>query len=530
MNADSLLITVVFSVDTKEYAVPGANIKNLNLELLDSGFKGTFDFLISDENGKDELYKVLGKSSPVYITISYKSYTYNSKVESEETTLKGIVTEREIREIQFDDLKKSAVLLRDYRISFTDTARFFWSQHFPCEIYVNKSLKDVITSQVIDPISLDIQWDYLEQEKPLICLSMGPCQISFYDFLVDYITGNCGYFLYDYKTNSYKITGEKEKCKEKYSPLPHQVADVTVLYEKTSFDSINVLNAQHENASTTSVSINKKINGIKKDTLIITPFAKEVEAQKNLETKKAAAAKPGLRFSMRQFPLKTLVPGSGICFTSKTWNTKLLFFNKNYRTKAVFLRLKACDQGAAHNQNLDFTEFNLDMTVLNEDADNQGFPPFMPDQHSCYVEGLIVSDAGDKNDKTYQYTTNDSTKQHEYRVSIPLWNTEIKVLYHPDFLNPHFYFPLYRDTPVLLELTLFSARIVRILDWGKNVFIDQENQGNQILFGKNTKDETAMKYQYEDNKPVFSIERTKEKDTGLFRMEEGTMILETKEE
>ncbi|NQY38438.1 MAG: hypothetical protein HRT37_26610 [Alteromonadaceae bacterium] len=69
-----------------------------------------------------------------------------------------------------------------------------------------------------------------------------------------------------------------------------------------------------------------------------------------------------------------------------------------------------------------------------------------------------------------------------------------------------------------------------VLDWGKGVFLEQDTQGNHLLFGKNNTDETSLRHSYEDKKPVFSIKRTKEKDTELVRLEEGKIILQTKED
>ena len=78
-------------------------------------------------------------------------------------------------------------------------------------------------------------------------------------------------------------------------------------------------------------------------------------------------------------------------------------------------------------------------------------------------------------------------------------------------------------------MQLFEARITRVLDWGARVFLEQDTQGNHLILGKNDKDETAIRYVYEDNLPVFSIKRIKEKDTELLQFEDGKIIFRTQE-
>lgn len=92
------------------------------------------------------------------------------------------------------------------------------------------------------------------------------------------------------------------------------------------------------------------------------------------------------------------------------------------------------------------------------------------------------------------------------------------------------YFPFYRDTKLLIALDLYAGRIDRVLDWGPRVRLPMYIQGNLILFGNSDKDETSVRYVYQDNKPVLSIKRVLDKDTALVHMEEGAIILQTKEE
>jgi hypothetical protein len=146
------------------------------------------------------------------------------------------------------------------------------------------------------------------------------------------------------------------------------------------------------------------------------------------------------------------------------------------------------------------------------------------------VEGVIVSEQGEDDEKTFDVPSNEDTGQFEYKVYIPLWDLTIKLMLEPDFLNSHFYFPFYRDTKLLLAFDLNRAHIVKVLSWGEGVQLPMATQGNHILFGKNTEDQTSMSHVYEEGNPVLAIKRNKDNDTELVRLEEGCIILQTCEE
>jgi hypothetical protein len=111
-----------------------------------------------------------------------------------------------------------------------------------------------------------------------------------------------------------------------------------------------------------------------------------------------------------------------------------------------------------------------------------------------------------------------------------LWNKEIKIPFEPDFFTGHFYFPAYKHTRTLVALYFDCAEIDRFLEWGEDVRLPMDTQGNHILFGKNYESQTSMQHVYVDDKPLLSIERISGIDTELIKLEEGTLILQTKED
>ncbi len=86
----------------------------------------------------------------------------------------------------------------------------------------------------------------------------------------------------------------------------------------------------------------------------------------------------------------------------------------------------------------------------------------------CQLNGQYVGDYNTDNDiyvpTMYPTATDDDTSLEYYKVYVPLWDLNILTRYIPDFLPGHLYFPLFRDTRILVDLSLHKARVARVLD------------------------------------------------------------------
>jgi hypothetical protein len=177
-------------------------------------------------------------------------------------------------------------------------------------------------------------------------------------------------------------------------------------------------------------------------------------------------------------------------------------------------------------------DFNVEMRATLEEQNNpvRIFPPFKTPRYPLPVEGNIISETGAAGDKTYQIYTDDKTSLEYYHVHVPLWDLKVKTPFVTDIVTGHYFFPAFKDTRVVVDLFLHTACINRFLDWGEGTRLPMDSQGNHILFGKNNLSETSLRYLYEENKPVFSIKRTSQKDTELLKMSEESIVLQTREE
>jgi hypothetical protein len=83
---------------------------------------------------------------------------------------------------------------------------------------------------------------------------------------------------------------------------------------------------------------------------------------------------------------------------------------------------------------------------------------------------------------------------------------------------------------VLVALDFHTGRIERFLDWRHGARLPLDTQGNHILFGKTDTSQTSVRHTYVDEKPVFNMIRTSEKDIEMIKLVEGNLILETRED
>lgn len=368
----------------------------------------------------------------------------------------------------------------------------------------------------------------------MTCLGLGSDlnEASFYDFLMWYVKCYNGVCTYNYKTQSLKLSNRKTTEKSSISFHPEEIDDLCIHMPETCRQNIRILNAYSESPKKIEVTQDQAVSGTSKDIILRTEIVKELDKRKNLEASKLNYRQHEIEISLKQFPAKTFRIGSMVKFETGEWSDKTFLQKKTYRIHEIRLTANAKEQGADHDLNADFTVYDMEMTTRMEYKDNPAvmLPHFKTPYYPIRVEGKIVSLAGKPTHKTYQIFSNPKTSQDYYSVFIPLWNSPVMVPFTPDITTGHFFFPAFTNSRVLLDVYYDSAEITDFLDWGEGTRLSMDSQGNHILFGKSASSETSIKYVYKDNKPLFSIERVWGTDTELIQMEDGGIILETKED
>lgn len=544
LRAETLSFALTLTINGTEYTIPGANVKHCNIDAFCYGFTSTLAFYLPNEQREDTLLKNFITEDLISVELKV-SAIYNLPVPvPKPLVLKGLVTDKSLYEQAYRQVSGAPVLYRYYQVTFSDPAQVLWKQHYPSELYVNDTFSSVINAQVVSPISITLDYPPLEETKPLICLSLGNTesthhgetgatnQASFYDFLIDYLASHNVFLNYDYEANDYTVSAEETTLQQSTPFLPYEVSTIQTSWPETSRTTMRLLNGAADNSKQEEITNALAIDGIKHDVILRHTIDSQFKTRKDLESNKLKKQGQQLTALMSQWPMQDFWPHKSFSMNKSADGSNFLHTDTKFRVDALVISAAALDDSPEHDTDLEYTQYRLAYRVKAHDSTTPqpSFPDYISPKYPVYVEGLIVSEQGKEDEKTYDVQSNEDTGQFEYKVNIPLWDLTIKVLLEPDFLNPHFYFPFYRNTKLLLGIDLLRAHVVRVLSWGDNVQLPMATQGNHILFGKNDQDQTSVSHIYEEGSPLLTIKRNKGIDTELVQLEEGCLILQTCEE
>lgn len=560
-GGDQLHIELELTIAGTKHTVPSGNVKICEIHLASWGFEGYVEFVLMDDDAaggqglKDELLEDFLK--PDLVELSLSITTLNDHVdqqgESEPLHLSGLVRAKTLREQTYQQVAEDKVLSRYYGVHFTDDASLLWKQHYPCVLYAETSqkptrkLQEVLDAHKADRLELTYNWPELDKERPLIFLSLTPEDgASFYDFVMWFVATRGGVFRYDYANESYEFAGAKDESGE---PVPlffeHTTKDPRILLPEQPRYAASVLNSYTENALNQEAHRPQKpIDGIRQDVLLCTQINDEFTSRKTLEKNRLIERKFEKEINFHHFPKRSFTPGALVEFTG--WPDTLLALQSTdanpMRVVSVELRAQAIDMRADADQGRDEASYHFSMRVLLEHKGEKfvRLPAFRTPRYPLYAEGKIVSEVGDQPDETYQAYTDDATSIDHYKVEIALWDKpdpqdsqekqKVIVPYNPNLFPGHFYFPAYKGERVLVAFDFDQAWLKRFLDWRAGARLPAESQGNHLLLGKTTTSSTSMKHTYENDKPVFTVLRTNEKDNQMLQIKEGSLLILVKED
>lgn len=541
---ESLAFSLVLTISGQDTTIPGANIKVCELAALRYGFTGNLEFYVPNDQREDTLIDSFATEDLISIELGINVVHNLPTSAPKALTVKGLVTQKAVSESAYRQVNGAPVLYRYYRIQFADPAQVLWQQHYPSVLYVDDCMTTVINTQVVSPIQLTIDFSPADTIVPLICLALGNTDnlhsgetgvtnhVCFYDFLMGYIHDNNGFFAYNYEDQTYSICLEEPTIQSTTAFLPHEINSIQHSWPTSKRSVTSLLNATADNNKNSQLTNNQAVEGIKHDIVLRQPIEDAFNQRKELQSNRLTSNGKQIQIVFSQWPLQTFWPECELTLNPSVDGQHFLHANQTYRCTSLYINAKALDNQPEKDLDLTFTQYQLLYQAQGHPSNNPQpvLPKYALPRYPVCVEGLIVSAQGKENEKTFDVPKNEDTGQFEYKVNIPLWDLTIKVMLEPDFLNSHFYFPFYRDTKLLLAFDLYRAHVVKVLNWGEGVQLPMATQGNHILFGKTSEDQTSMSHVYEDGKPVLAIKRNKENDTELVRLEEGSIILQTCEE
>ncbi len=534
MFSESLQIDIALEIDGKEFKIPGGNIKMCKLEMHSFGFTGKAEFGLFSDSDEDELFPLFVTQKIIKINLSI-TRVYNIKDENPvPLTMQAYVTGKSVEESLYRQVKKDPVLKRHYEIFFEDIPAVLWKQHFPVQLYTDKKISDVIKDHAFDEISIEIGEDIQEKTNEMVFLGLEKKhnKASFYDFFIWYVDVSNMAIVYNYNDGKIKLSEKKPSEKSSNVFYPSGVDALKTVYPETLRHNSRILNVHSEKYQEVKITQDESVTGIRHDIVMRTPITKDIDDRKKAETLKLKNSLEQIELTLKEFPSNNCTIGTMVNFEKEYWSKNNLLSEKKFRVFEIHMSAVAEKQDLSENYNADHASYNMDMLIKMEIDENPfiHLPCFKKPEYPVMVEGKIVSESGEDTDKTYQIYTDDETSLENYKIYIPLWDMNIKAPFIPGVYTGHFYFPAFKHARVLVAMYMDHAFIKSFLDWGEGSRLPMDIQGNHILFGKNALSETSMKYLYSEGKPVFTVQRTSDSDNEMIKMQEESIILQTKDE
>lgn len=523
---------LTLSILDKKFPIYGGNIKQIELQITTYGVSGDIKFwsINDDEYGgsqKDDLFESAIKDDPIFIDLSIVGYRTSNEAPSADPVplaIKALVRDRSITEQPFFGTDKPAVLARWYQFTFADAAAVLWRQHYPCALDTEKSWKDVITQNQTEQIKFTCEGEYITAKKPLIFVNLDPLKQNTADFY-DYISWLCDskdqILSYNYKDQSYRIADTLPKAAKPVPLSRLDIGRISVLYQEVPRRQTQVLNAFSGDPRNQPTKLKTGITPIAHDHLIRTPIAADYDARAKLEEQRLAVSAPQLRLEFQRMPLQLFGPWDLLDLTAaKGWEAADIAVPKvakdsKLRVAELSLKLDASESELQAREGGNIAHYFGTLSVMLEPESERTarVPAYRTPRYPAKVEGIIVSEIGDEKEETYDIVTDDKTSQRSYKIKLPLFKDQVvKAPFEPIGLSGHFYAPFYRGERVLCALHQEEAAVVGCLDWRAGATAPLESQGNQLFFGKTLESCVAVSLLYEEDIPVYTLQRTHKKD------------------
>ncbi len=533
---DRVKSELTVKVGSKSVTIPAGNIKRFSVDAHSYGFSASVEWWIvcQQSASEDTLFAEFIKPDLMEVTLKLDRAFEVEGEEASPLTLKGLVQERWVHERAFPDIENTPVLQRRYRVRLADRAAVLWGQHFPTNLWVDQSLQEVIEANKPNGVTLAFEWEGAGTKYPVHALGLGVDgnAASFYDF-VHWVQDreNAGLF-FDYATQKYTLRAAKPADGEATELPVDDVAELRIHFPELRRDKVSVLNSYVEASTKKKDEDNaNKVDGVLHEYLLASSIEKDLTARATLEGKRQKAPEPGLVIDYQRYPSITVAP-NGLFSFGEDWSTNLYTHGKEYRMHRLAIEAVAESEDPADDLEDETNNYKLEVRAELELKADVTFkrPAYTPPRWPFHAEGKVVSEVGEKDERTYQAKTDDDTSLEYYTVELPLWAKKLIAPYNPNQMPGHFYFPADKGARVMLALEFRRAFVHRFLDWRPGAKLPKETQGNHLLLGKKPESETSVQHIYQDAKPLLRIKRTSAKDTQLLEVSEGRLFLETKEE
>ncbi|MBA2368465.1 MAG: hypothetical protein H0V82_05515 [Candidatus Protochlamydia sp.] len=536
----NLSLALKVEADGKEAELPTGNIEKISLRLFSYGYACHLQFSTFDN---DDLYEILTGPKVIKTTLTFKPS--DPKAKEPMIELKGILTDKKFIRLP-PNINHKEQANRMYEIYFVDHAKATWEQHYPTNIYVDESMKDVIEKHVNPEVKMNYKWDPIEVKHPTTAFSLQHqywCkpeeQTNFYSFLMWYLHKENGLLEYDFKEHHYTITGKKKepsgpplKLPERFVTSPLCILSQSPRYnEKNLKHTAGALDPEDKENEDSFQSVRRE--HFDPNHYRVFPEQAQEKINSTLLSDKHEVEINITEFT-EEIQLDKLVPGSFVSFTGDldgNWSQDPCFKDKNFRIRQLDVianKIGVTEEGEQSNQGVRAFNLYVKLKLEDEEAVYAEWPKFIPPTFPFYVQGKIFCDIGDKEQSTYKILESEKAPQGQYLVSVPLAG-EKKVVapFVPAYSGQYFY-PFIKDTNVMVEMHFHTAKIERPIDWDALARLPAGVQGNQMVLASNGKDKyTIMRHEYVDGKDsLYTVKQSSsEEQMQTIEMKEKDILI-----
>lgn len=506
------------------------------------GFDATVSFVVEDDSiakgpFTDTLKTSILKHELLTVELGFRSRyaRLSNKLAPEIITLKGYAEEKSFEELESRNVSGQPCIQRRYTLYFSDPLQVAWRQHYPNELFRQKSFADVIKTHTPTGTTVTCTHKPALEKIPFIFIGLGLLvpQASFYDLMMWYADHNLGHWTFDVVANTYKLVDDRTVGESKAEHL-HQdhVEKFHTTFGKPRRFLLRSMNASVTAGPHVEEPVTDKIDRIRKDVLFRTDVAHDFQALATTQQSRNLQPTPELVFNLKSWPAIPLRPGCLVSLKGGLWHQKLITYPEDYRIVRLKIEADKLSPGSSDERHAEWAPFRQRVALTTEPGKEkpQRIPAYVPPQYPVEAEGLAISNQGMAPNLTWEQFKDKDSQLPIYHIKMPVFKEELDVPFDPHFSPGHFFFPAYRNERVLVALEFKRAWIIRFLDWKPGAQLRMPTQGNHLLMGWTEQSRTSFKHVYEAQKPVFSIERRNARDTEVMRVFEGTMILRVEEE
>ena len=531
---NGLTITLDLKIGSHKSTIEAGDIKSLTINQNAFGFDVALRFWVISKKStdQDELISHFIQDTPIDASLTLKRKFERPGSSTDPWVLKGLVYSREFFEQVYPAVTREPVLQREYVLRFADPAQILWRDHHPVDLYVDKSLKDIISDHNNDRVKMSTTWPIATTKHHIHSLALGLefGEASFYDFIHWFADTRHGFIYFDSEKMKYELSKTKKDVGASQDLDPSDLKDTEIFFPEVSRVTKTVHNSFAPKTSSATIKNSASITGVREDIVLTSPAASIVTTRKKYEETRETEKEHILKLSWDRLPTCNIQPGCLIKPASDAWSSNRMNTDKVYRVFQVHFHAESINQGATENVGEESNIYKILLTTELEPKDSQAqrVISYHRPRWPLHLEAIVDSTSGGKKDLTYQPLSKSEDAVDTYNLEVGVFKkVKLRAPYRPQTLSNHYYVPLYKGQRVIVELGFQDAEVVRILDWRKGAKRPTDSQSNHLLLGKPDEGHTSMLYGYVDNKAQFTIERDDEGDKQIVELKDGVIVFET---